>query len=226
LFAPVLGAEREIPHSVEIAFIVISTALAVAGIALAYAFYGGGYREPAHQVAFKLPRFVALVRDKFRVDELYDAVIIRPLRRLAQLLFRVVDRVLIDKVLVEGLGGLVDVFGRIARFFQVGDAQRYMAVFAIGVAALVFFASRPPTPNDLKVSVEGLSVQVDGRRPGRPSARELKYSFDFDDGREETQTVPEVRHSYRQPGRYTIRLTVTDPRWGTSSSVKQKVEVR
>src|SRR6185503_17624777 len=72
LYEPVLGAELDVPHGVEIAFIVISTALAVGGMLLAWAFYGRGYREPAHQIAFKFPRFVALVRDKFRVDELYD----------------------------------------------------------------------------------------------------------------------------------------------------------
>jgi NADH-quinone oxidoreductase subunit L len=225
LFEPVLGAEREVPRAIEAAFIGISTAIAVAGMLLAWAFYGGGYREPAHRFAFQFRGFVALVRDKFRVDELYDAVIIRPLRRLAQLLFQIVDRVLIDKVLVEGLGAVVDVLGRIARFFQVGDAQRYMAVFAIGAAVLVALASRPPVP-DLQISVEGLSVQVDARPPGRASAREMRYSFDFDDGRAEIQAAPEVRHSYRQPGRYTIKVTVTDPRWGTSKQVKRRVEVQ
>jgi NADH-quinone oxidoreductase subunit L len=226
VFEPVLGPELEIPNGVEWAFMGISTALALGGIGLAWVFYGGGYREPAHRVAFQFPRFVALVRDKFRVDELYDAIFIRPLRRLSQLLFRFADRILIDKILVEGLGAVVDVFGRIARFFQVGDAQRYMAVFAIGVAALVFFASRPPSPAELKVNVEGLTVQVDARRPGRPSSRELEYSFDFDDGRAENQAAPEIRHAYRQPGKYTIRVTVTDAKWGTSTQVKRRVEVQ
>ena len=69
---------------------------------------------------------------------------------------------------------VVDVFGRFARFLQLGDAQRYMACFAIGVAALVFFATRPPAPAELKVSVEGLNVQVDARRAGRQSPRELE----------------------------------------------------
>jgi hypothetical protein len=133
---------------------------------------------------------------------------------------------LIDKILVEGVGMVVDVFGRFARFLQLGDAQRYMAFFAIGVAALVFFATRPPAPGELKVSVEGLSVQVDARRAGRQSPRELEYSYDFDDGREENQTAPEIRHAYRQPGKYTIRVTVTDPRWNTSTVVKRRVEVQ
>jgi NADH-quinone oxidoreductase subunit L len=226
VFEPVLGPEMEIPHTIEWAFMGISTALAIGGIGLAYAFYGGGYREPAHRVAFQFPRFVALVRDKFRIDELYDAVLIRPLRRLSRLLFLFVDRILIDKILVEGLGAIVDVVGRMARFIQVGDAQRYMAVFAIGVAALVFFASRPPIPGELKINVEGLNVDVDARRPGRTAGRELEYSFDFDDGREELQKAPEAHHAYHQPGRYTIRVTVTDPKWGTSSKIKRRVEVQ
>ena len=46
-------------------------------------------------------------------------------------LFFVVDRVLIDKILVEGTAGLVGVFARIARLpQQSGDGQGYMAVFA------------------------------------------------------------------------------------------------
>ncbi len=225
-FEPVLGAEMVIPHMTEIIFTVLSVALAGTGVWLAYVFYGGGYREPAHQVAFRFPRFVALVRDKFRVDELYDAIFIRPLRKLSEWLFWLADRILIDKILVEGVGAVVDVFGRIARFVQLGDAQRYMAAFAIGVAALVFFATRPPAPGELKINVEGLSVQVDARRPGRQSPRELEYSFDFDDGREENQTAPEIRHAYRQPGKYTIKVTVTDPKWGTSTQVKRRVEVQ
>jgi hypothetical protein len=225
-FEPVLGPEMEIPHNIEWIFMAVSTALAATGIGLAWVFYGGGYREPAHRVAFQFPRFVALVRDKFRIDELYDAVLIRPLRRLSQLLYLFIDRILIDKILVEGLGAVVDVVGRMARFLQMGDAQRYMAVFAIGAAALVFFASRPPIPSELKVSVEGLNVQVDARRPGRTSGRDLEYSFDFDDGREEAQKAPEAHHVYRQPGRYTIKVTVTDPKWRTSTQIKRRVEVQ
>jgi NADH-quinone oxidoreductase subunit L len=225
-FEPVLGPEMEIAKSTEIIFMVGSVVLALGGMGLAWIFYGGGYREPAHQVAFQFPRFVALVRDKFRVDELYDAIFIRPLRKLSEWLFKVADRILIDKILVEGIGTVVDVFGRFARFLQLGDAQRYMAAFAIGVAALVFFASRPPAPSELKVSVEGLTVQVDARRSGRSSPRELEYAFDFDDGREENQTAPEIRHAYHRPGRYTIRVTVTDPKWGTSTQVKRRVEVQ
>ncbi|HXU64630.1 MAG TPA: PKD domain-containing protein, partial [Polyangia bacterium] len=129
--------------------------------------------------------------------------------------------------LVEGVGAVVDVFGRIVRGFQVGDGQRYMAVFAIGVAGMVYFATRPTVPSTLAVSVNGTSVDVDARRGGNTSERTLEYSFDFnDDGRPEvTGSEPSAHHDYGKPGEYTIRVQVRDPRWGTHSSVKRTVRV-
>ncbi len=225
--APVVGAEMEVARNIEVVFMVASTVLALAGIGLAYVFYGGGYREPSRKFAAAVPGFVRLVQDKFRIDELYAFLIIRPLKKLAQAIFVVVDRILIDKVLVEGVGAVVDVFGRIVRGFQVGDGQRYMAVFAIGVAAMVYFATRPTVPGTLGVTVHGTAVDVDARRGGKGSERPLEYSFDFnDDGRPEvTGTEPSAHHDYGKPGTYTIRVDVRDPRWGTHSSVKRDVQV-
>ena len=229
LLSPVVGAELELPHAVEIGVMVGATVLAALGIGLAWVFYGGGYREPALKFAAAFPKFVALVRDKFRVDELYDALIVRPIKKLARGVFFVVDRVIIDKILVEGVGGLVDVFGRIARIPQgSGDGQRYMAFFALGVALLVFFVSRPTVPGALTTTVAGLGVDVDARRAGKPSLRQLEYSFDFDnDGKPEvTGANATAHHEYPRPGSYTIKVTVRDSRWGTSDSLKQKVEVK
>jgi NADH-quinone oxidoreductase subunit L len=226
--APVVGPELEVSRNIELGFMAVSTLLAFIGIGAAYAFYGGGYREPARKFAAAVPGFVRLVQDKFRIDELYAFLIIRPLKKLSQIIFLVVDRILIDKVLVEGVGAVVDVFGRIVRGFQVGDGQRYMAVFAIGVAGIVYFSSRPTVPRTLAVNVNGTAVDVDARRGGTTSERALEYSFDFnDDGRPEvTGTEPSAHHDYGKPGTYTIRVDVRDPRWGTHSSVKRQIEVR
>ena len=205
----------------------ISTALAGGGIALACVFYGGGYREPAHRVAFQFPRFVALVRDKFRIDELYDVSSSARCAGCRSCCARFVDRILIDKILVEGTGAVVDLLGRIARFFQNGDAQRYMAAFAIGVAALVFFASRPPAPSELKVSVDGLDVQVDARRAGAPVAARARVRVRLRRRpRGEPDRARDAPRLPTSPGGYTIRVTVTDPRWGTSTQVKRRVEVQ
>ncbi|HEY4187908.1 MAG TPA: NADH-quinone oxidoreductase subunit L [Polyangia bacterium] len=222
-----VGSELEVPHNTEMLFMAISTGLALAGIFLAKAFYGGGYRDPAKKFGAAFPGLVKLAQDKFRVDELYGAVIIRPLRNLALLLFRFVDRVLIDQVLVGGTAAIVDLLGRITRSLQAGDGQRYMAAFAIGAAALVFFATRPTLPSNLKVNVSGTTVTVDASRAGRQSPRGLTYAFDFDDdGRAEvTGTSPEARYTYDRAGTHTIRVTVTDPRWHTESHIKSSIDL-
>ena len=81
---------------------------------------------------------------------------------------------------------------------------------------------------DLKVTVNGRAVEVDARRAGRPPAQPLEYAFDFDDdGKPEvTGSAPEARHVYDRPGKYTIKVSVKDPRWGTTRSREEKVEVR
>jgi NADH-quinone oxidoreductase subunit L len=227
--APVLGAEPEISARTEWTVMAGATVSAFIGMGLAWLFFGGGWREPAVKFAAAFPRFVQLVRDKFRIDELYDKLFIRPLRKLAQGLFFVVDRVIIDKILVEGTAGIVGVFARIARLpQQSGDGQGYMAVFAFGVAGLVYFASRPAISDGLKVVVNGRQVEVDLRRPGHGAVRPVEYSFDFDDdGKPEvTGAAPSATHVYGKPGRHTIRVEVRDTRWGTTDALKQDVEVR
>src|SRR5450432_4162289 len=226
--APVLGPEMELSRTTEIGFMVASVVLALGGIGLAYLFYGGGYREPSRKFAAAAPRFVRLVQDKFRIDELYGLLIIRPIKRLAKAVYFVVDRILIDKVLVEGSAALVDVLARVARAVQGGDVQRYMAVFTIGAAGIVYLATRPSVPDVLKVTVSGLSVDVDARRGSKPASRVQEYSFDFDDdGKPEvTGAAPAAHHAYPRAGTYTVRVQVKDPNWGTRTSLKQKVEVR
>jgi NADH-quinone oxidoreductase subunit L len=225
---PVLGPELEVPHNVEAIFMVVSTAVALLGIALAMVFYRGGYKAPARAFAARFPGFVRLVQDKFRIDELYDRAIIRPIRAISRGVFVFVDRIIIDKIVVEGLGVLVNLFSRIARTLQGGDGQRYMAVFAVGVALLVHFAIQPTLPfTSLKVTQTGRAVEIDARRGNRAPTRPLEYAFDFGDGRPVVKgTSPEQRHDYDRAGSYTIQVTISDPRWGTEDGFKEKVEVR
>ncbi len=76
--------------------------------------------------------------NKLYVDELYDFVIVRPFWTLARGLFRVVDATLIDGLFVNGIPALIAWVGAMARRFQNGDVQRYLAVTALGVAALLY----------------------------------------------------------------------------------------
>jgi len=76
--------------------------------------------------------------NKLYVDELYDFVIVRPFWALARGLFRVVDATLIDGLFVNGIPALIAWVGAMARRFQNGDVQRYLAVTALGVAAVLY----------------------------------------------------------------------------------------
>jgi len=223
-----VGPHLEVSHNTELIFMLVSTLIAFAGIGAAAAFYRGGYKEPARAFAAKFPGFVRLVQDKFRIDELYDFLIIRPIRAFSRGLFTFVDRIIVDKILVEGTGVVVDVFSRIARAVQGGDGQRYMAVFTIGVALLVHFATQPTLPfSKLKVTQTGRAVEVDARRGNRAPTRALEYAFDFGDGRPVVKgSAPEQRHDYDRPGSYTIHVKISDPLWGTEDAFKEKVEVR
>jgi NADH-quinone oxidoreductase subunit L len=223
----VLGPELDVPHATEATFMAVSTVIALVGIGLAWAFYGGGYREPAKKFAEAFPGFVRLARDKFRVDELYAAVFVRPLRFASLAIYQFVDRWIIDG-LVNAVGMVTSAVGSLARRFQNGDGQGYMAWFAIGVAALVYWSTRPVISSELRITRTGLSVEVDAHRGGRASQQPLEYEFDFDDdGKPEVTGVSSVaHHTYGRPGSYKLRITASNPGWGTKNTNVYRVEVQ
>jgi hypothetical protein len=170
---------------------------------------------------------VAAVRGKFFVDEIYDWLVVRPLRGLSRALFVVVDRILIDRLLVGGWTVVVDLIGRSLRLVQAGDVQRYLAVFAIGVAALVYVMARPAAPSEVKIRIDGRSAVVElGEREAVPG--KLDYGFDFDgDGREDRLgPIPSATWSYARPGRYRLHIRITDPQWSTTRTVERTIDIR
>jgi NADH-quinone oxidoreductase subunit L len=223
---PALGAPLAVAHRTEWIVMGLSTVIALAGIGLGYRYYGGGYREPAHAFARKLPRLLALVRNKFRVDELYAAIIIRPLQALCRITFLVVDRVLIDKILVGVWAFVADLAGRACRFFQAGDVQRYLAVFAIGLAVLLWFAARPAAPADIRIEVEGRHAKVT-LVDAEAASGNLRYRFDFDgDGTADREgKSPSASWIYGGPARYSVAITIEDPRWQTRRTLLRDIEV-
>jgi NADH-quinone oxidoreductase subunit L len=76
--------------------------------------------------------------NKLYVDEFYDRVVVRPLWSFARGLWRIVDATIIDGLFVNGIPALIAWVGALARRFQNGDVQRYAAVTALGVAALLY----------------------------------------------------------------------------------------
>jgi NADH-quinone oxidoreductase subunit L len=224
---PAVGAPLDVARALEWRVMGSSTVIALAGIALAYAFFGGGYRQPARAFVERMPGFVGLVRDKFRVDELYGKVLLRPFRFLCDIVFQVVDRILIDKILIGGWAFVADMVGRIFRFFQTGDIQRYLAVFAIGISVVVWIAARPVSPDDVRVKVEGRSVRVDLIDPDTATGA-MKYSFDFDgDGTpDRSGPTPSATWIYGAPDHYQVTITIEDSRWQTRRTLTRTLDIR
>ena len=91
-----------------------------------------------------VPAFARAVRrtaqNKFYVDELYELVVIRPVKFMSFILFRVVDALLIDTVAVRGTAWVTARVGSALRYVQSGDAQAYAAVMAIALLGGVAYA--------------------------------------------------------------------------------------
>jgi len=75
------------------------------------------------------------MRDKFYVDEIYDALIVKPIDALADFFNRVIERGVIDG-LVNGTGRLVQYGSRQLRYLQSGQVGGYVLLMVIGMVIL------------------------------------------------------------------------------------------
>jgi NADH-quinone oxidoreductase subunit L len=112
--------------------------IAFAGTAVAWAMYVGPAKALPQKLAIALPNLYRFAYEKFRVDEAYESLIIKPLNFFAWLLWKVVDVFAIDGILVMGTARAVGAIGAVLRAFQDGDVQRYAAVMAVAAAIILF----------------------------------------------------------------------------------------
>src|SRR5436190_1367903 len=129
-------AEIHIPASSEWTVMIISTLVAIAGWFLAMRLYKD--RGLASDQAFeqRAPGLAHAIENKWYVDELYAAIIVRPLAALSRFFWKGVDAV-IDGIAAM-LGFVIRGFGEVLRFFQTGNVRNYALMFFIGV--VVFLA--------------------------------------------------------------------------------------
>ncbi|MBH04956.1 MAG: NADH-quinone oxidoreductase subunit L [Phycisphaeraceae bacterium] len=113
---------------------VVSGVISVVGV-MAAAYFHWLNRDATERFA---DRFVATVRvltNKYYVDELYDAMIVRPLRVVGGIFYQV-DRLVIDS-LVMALGFLPRALGLAIQPSQRGALQGYGIGMAIGLVSIV-----------------------------------------------------------------------------------------
>lgn len=110
-----------------------SSVIALAGIGLAWLRYGQAPRDEPDRKSLGL--VWNLWNAKYYVDEIFDAIFVRPARRLGELCFAV-DRGGVDGV-VDGVGSMPSAFGHILKLFQQGAMQGYALLMLLGVAGLL-----------------------------------------------------------------------------------------
>jgi NADH-quinone oxidoreductase subunit L len=114
----------------------VSVGTAVAGIVLAMYFWLRN-RPAATRVARSAAPLYTLLLNKYYVDEIYNAVIVQPIKGISSLvLWRGVDAGLIDGA-VNGVGGLVRASSSSLRRLQTGSVRAYAASLFFGVVVIL-----------------------------------------------------------------------------------------
>ena len=117
-----------------------ATTVAVTGIYAAYALYGRP-SDVADRVAARAPGAYRLLWNKYYVDELYEAVVIRPYVALSDFFWKVVDTQLIDGA-ANGVGELMYWSAGRLRRLQTGNVQTYALAMLVGaICVLIALAS-------------------------------------------------------------------------------------
>jgi NADH-quinone oxidoreductase subunit L len=119
-------------------------ALGIAGLGLGLGGWIYGRRvalaEKATRLAGGLP-YRTLLR-KYYVDEIYEAVFIKPGYWLSRrVLWRIIDVGLIDRLLVEGSALCAAIIGNLLRLLQNGLVRFYAYMFTLGAAAFILYLS-------------------------------------------------------------------------------------
>jgi NADH-quinone oxidoreductase subunit L len=132
-------AEAEAAHGgagTEISLMLVSTVVALAGIGVATIFF---LRQPerADRLAASARGLYQLLLNKYYVDEIYDAVIVQPIKRTSQkLLWRGMDAGLIDGT-VNAVGLVVRGWSAVLRRMQTGSVRAYAMSLFLGVIAIL-----------------------------------------------------------------------------------------
>ncbi len=110
---------------------VVSVGVSLTGIFIAYLQYVSDLS------VFPRPETLRrVVRRQYYVEDLYNTVIVRPLRSGSKLLWTLVDDLIIDGI-VNLTGAMVDVTGLIIRFVQTGSIRHYLVYMTTAISLLI-----------------------------------------------------------------------------------------
>lgn len=133
---PVIKEAREVPIGLQTEWllIVISVAVALLGIFIAYVFY---IRSPwiPRTLTTRFPTTYKLLYNKYYVDEIYNAVFVNSTIKGSEIIYDKFDLKVIDGA-VNGTATATGFSGKILSYFQSGLIKDYALIFLLG--AIIF----------------------------------------------------------------------------------------
>jgi NADH-quinone oxidoreductase subunit L len=125
-------------HTTEVVLMVVSTAVAVAGIWFAYIVWVKR-RSIAENAARRFAPIHRLLLNKYYVDEIYDAALVQPIRVAStEGLWRGFDVKIIDGA-VNGTATIVNSSAAWLRRLQTGSVKTYAGSVFVGVVAILAY---------------------------------------------------------------------------------------
>ena len=125
------GHEAHLSISAEWLLILISVAVALCGIYIAYVFYLKSPRTP-HRIVARFPAIYKLLYNKYYVDEVYNTAFVKPLVNGSQAVYDKFDLKVIDGA-IDGTAAATGFAGKVLSLFQSGLVKDYALVFLLGV---------------------------------------------------------------------------------------------
>jgi NADH-quinone oxidoreductase subunit L len=123
-------ASHEIPHQTEWILTGVSTILILIVSIWTWKKFKNYQTETAEETGFS-----KVLQNKWYVDELYDAIIVRPLRSISVFFNNVIERSGID-ALVNGVGRGINYGSRQVRLLQNGQVGAYILMMVVGMIVL------------------------------------------------------------------------------------------
>jgi NADH-quinone oxidoreductase subunit L len=116
-------------------------AVSVLGVLISIAIAYGKYVKQNHiplPDEAKRPALASLSYHKFYVDEIYDAVIRKPLDAISGFFYKIVDNKIVDGI-VNGLGWSASEASKGLRLLQSGNVGFYILMMVLGIVSLLLY---------------------------------------------------------------------------------------
>jgi NADH-quinone oxidoreductase subunit L len=123
-------AHEPLSHQTE--YILMGTSVLLALIAISYAWNKYSKYQKTETVS---TGFGKVLENKWYVDELYDAIIVKPLRSFSNFLNNIIEKKGIDGA-VNGVGKVMNYGSRQLRWLQSGQVGAYVLLMVIGMLVL------------------------------------------------------------------------------------------